>query len=125
VTEKLTGKTALEATEAIWRKLSENGNNHKPDTEFVSNCPCCEYVMQQVGRMPECADKGVYIPWKTFNAHLALCPLKTLWPEGCRGPASPYELWFESAKRDAKARRQYAKQIADAAKAELERLAVL
>ena len=116
---KLTKRSALVATEKLWRKL-ENCNNEDgfgpsalkgqfvPDGKYVHNCPCCEYVCQTTGQTPG------------FNADACrYCPLIKLWPDTCvRGP---YREW-EHAISKGESGRRYAKQIADAAKRELKKL---
>jgi hypothetical protein len=121
MSQKLTVKTALKATEALWSELAESGNNHKPKTRFINDCPCCQYVLEQTNQVPLCAEKGLCRSSKIFETHRALCPLRSLWPDGCLTAGSPYLKWVMAGRK--KATRVLAKQIADAAKAELKKLA--
>ena len=115
---KLTLRKALEICIALWRWLEQNPNAEKFDwpgweknggdiPNMQSNCSCCEYTTQQIGRTPNC---------------IPVCPLKSIWPAGCINVGdSPFRLWELNVGNHI-VRRTQAKVIADAAERELKKL---
>lgn len=118
---KLTKKKALELCRDMWTQLASNGDAMKPDTKFQYNCPCCEYVCQQIpserGLGMSCGgDGGV----DGNDPVLKLCPLRPLWPHGCCADKSPFWEWCNSPL--AKNRKRHALTIANACRAELKKI---
>ena len=88
-------KECLEAMLAVWTEILENELTVKPDTEYIHDCPCCQYVVEQVHGENVAVDNSVIkfnmmSEMNNYNAGVwvstrceELCPLKTLWPDGC------------------------------------------
>lgn len=98
----------------MWDWLAANPDKFKRDfilahpdypRDLHANCACCEYDIRQreAAVLPS--------PW------CSNCPLGSLWKNNCLRFDSPYTLWIESDNRE-----DHAKAIADAARAELEKL---
>lgn len=100
----------------LWRWLEQHPEcYHKGDCPGVdvghmcNHCPCCQYAQE---RSPHGA--------------CSTCPLLSLWPRGCETDTedTPWERWRDAWEGDegVDIRRQAAKEIADAAEAELARM---
>jgi hypothetical protein len=122
---RLTLRQALQQTYDLWTWLADNphakGKKEWPDwnarglypdmpggDRYVSDCPCCEY-----SRIEGC-----------LSIECARCPLREFWPDGCE-PEDPdnttaWVRWYEA--NDDSTREQAAQEIANAAKAELDKL---
>lgn len=63
---------SLGESEKIWRKLKNDGNNYKPFSDYIFNCPCCHYVFEELLK-----DDGFY----RFNIKdcMTLCPIEWEW----------------------------------------------
>lgn len=126
----MTKREALEHTIIIWDWLADNPGKNKWDCPLVNKkwpygCPCCEYVYFTTNLTP-----GVNCH-KPDSETLGYCPLKNFWPKGCDDDSSPYNKWGEMTVRlqeetpdndEADKCSKYAKEIADAARAELANL---
>lgn len=130
---KLTKRQALEICRDLWDWLAANPDSHKEDwpgwtslRPFAHDCPCCERVLRELGR-PEDDDYmhctspegGSETQDKVRVEMLDLCPLKSLWPNGCCNLPSPFIQWA-TYRHDPSRREQCARAIADACRKELE-----
>jgi formate dehydrogenase maturation protein FdhE len=87
-----------EACIEIWTELAQTGKYHKPTTEFVNNCPCCQFV-QDGAKIS--ADRGGiqrYLPCE-------LCPVKWVSRQrdgegNCQSKGSVYTVWELSSTRE-------------------------
>ena len=119
--KRLTKRQALQGCYDMWKCISETGcskgtwiSDHPEFDYLVHDCFACEYYTQQedldendtcVGLQYVCSGK---------------CVLNCIWPYGCEVGDSPYLAYKEVTNPSFKKR--YAKIIADAAKAELDKL---
>jgi hypothetical protein len=127
--EKLTKRQALEHAIALWKWLERHPAQPKsayPETgDWDSYCPCCQYVCDHSGERANC-EWGPDHQAPITRKQLAMCPLVGLWPSGCLDRKSPYRLWIGNGDLRASVlgdRRKFARQIWEAAQAELEKLA--
>lgn len=93
--EKLTKKTALMECLEVWSQLAKSGDDDKPAyaENFENRCPCCEYVCQQDPMQRDAIKCGSDMPERNDRYSLNLCPLSSLWPNGCCVDGSPYVRW--------------------------------
>ena len=130
----MTKKQALEITRDLWTWLEKTGSSVKGDWPgwnqvggMHHNCPCCHLVLEQLGverSWPDdftpmkCASNVSMDETNWFAWH-SLCPLKSLWPNGCEAEG-PFRGWDDA--NGCLDRRHYAAEIRDAAIAELEKM---
>lgn len=120
----LTLGEAIEETESMWRNIIDTGR--KPNTVWLHDCPCCEYVYQKkFGKTSErfCIMAQSEEDYKFKKAALVHddevilcinnCPMRELWPDGCESPSSPYRKWSNNINFD---KDDHAEEIADFAK---------
>lgn len=124
---KLTRKKALEICRDLWRWLASSQYTSKREwsgwdklPDMAYDCPCCQYVRNKTGELTlagmPCAQRDVTGD-ELFSKCVALCPLGSLWPDGCQSPHSPFAKW--NLGRNVKAN---ATLIANAASAELAKM---
>lgn len=108
---KLTRKKALEICRDLWRWLAKDPDRMKEEWpgwkttgRMAHDCPCCQYVttkLKSCGEMP-CRDIGDSVTPVDFAKAIALCPLKTLWPDGCCN-SGPFDEWWRRESEQANA----------------------
>jgi hypothetical protein len=128
---------ALEETWKMWQWLTNNSyittkhdvpSHLKPSSYLgglaINLCSCCEFVNNHTaietknnfpcGNTDKDELKEFYhYSLESGRRQIQLCPLKSLWPQGCEHSSSPYTMWQEA--EDEKERKEAAQQIADAA----------
>ncbi len=115
---------ALQETYKMWSELAKTGDALKPNTEFVHDCACCEYVTQKVfgKNWRDLSQFSGPYPKPDMNSNTLsnisinckdLCPMTAIWPNSCI--RNSYFASWDYAYTEER-RKFYAQQIADGAK---------
>lgn len=89
----------------IWQELAETGSGYKPDTDYLNNCPCCEYVVQ-FGKDVDMCLKCEYCPvqWLPSNSRRS-----DVVQGACQTVDSPFHTWEDT--RGVRSRKIQAKEV--------------
>lgn len=114
--DELTLKLSLQQTQALWLWLANNPDKDKYDwPRWTINggqvlghgCPCCSYMIAHAS--------------DSNKSGCTICPLISIWPDGCMRGDSVLLTWFDSS-RNHKTRAKAARVISKAAGKALKRL---
>ena len=74
---------AIKETWLLWDRILTEGLRSKPETIFLHDCPCCQYVFDLDGSTIE-----------SMHFHdCTKCPLFGLWGSNCQSDSSVFSDW--------------------------------
>lgn len=79
----MTRLQAIKETWLLWDRICEEELNCKPKTNFLYDCPCCQYVYD----LDDIDNRGMALH------DCRQCPLFDLWGSTCQSDDSVFSLW--------------------------------